>query len=172
MVEATESPGTPTHDVILDGTESLQLRAIPRERDPDDIDIPFWALGVRGSFDLFPIDIDFLGTESADLVVTDTEGTVWNLTLDFTVDNFNIGSGAANITAGLSDIAAYLDGVVQAAEAAAGVPNATPLFEPVEVRRIKQDGLDFGALDINFRLRSGPDRSRRGRPQASPGSIR
>ena len=156
---ATEASGANPYEVRLDGTESLTLKVDPRTGPTDDLPVPFCALGLSKSYDPFPVSLNFTGAETADLDVETASGSSFLLHLDFTAAAIDIESG--DVQAGLDAVAAYLDGVIAAAEAAAGVPGGDPLFEPVEVRRVKASGQDFGSLDINLRLR--PDGAGKGR---------
>lgn len=149
-LEATEVIASPPVDVRLDGTESLSIHIDPANRPEADLTVPFWALGMSEDYDEFPVDLAFAGTETAELEVEDRGGTVHTLMLQFPAQTITI--DAADVDAGLSDLAAYLDSVLQSAQANAGIPAASPVLSPVEVRRVRIDGADFGRLDVNVRL--------------------
>jgi M6 family metalloprotease-like protein len=141
-----------THTVTLDGTESLTIDVHPRTGSNQSLAVPFCALSLSEPYNDFPMLI-FNGTETATLTVSDTTSNNWVLNLQFSANTFSIDPN--NPEAGLQALGVYLDGILQAAEANAGVPNGDRLFAPVEVRRVRQDDLEFGTLDINLRLEAG-----------------
>jgi hypothetical protein len=97
--------------------------------------------------------LNFDPSQNATLEVQDSQGTVRNLELAFPAHTSTIEE--SDVDAGLDDLRSYLDGVLEAAQAA-GVPATSLLFAPVEVRRVRRGGFDFGSLEVNLRLRPGP----------------
>ena len=146
-------PAVSPYNVSLDGTEHLTLHVVPRIRSEENLTVPFYAIGFRKVYDLFPVMLVFDGSGAAQLKVTDRAGTTWNLALNFPPKTINI--QAADVDAGIEELRSYLASVLQDAEAAAGVPPGIDLFI-IEVRRVKRAGSDFGNLDINFRFAGGP----------------
>jgi hypothetical protein len=136
------------YNVSLDGTEQLTLHVVPRTRSEENLTVPFYAIGFRKVYDLFPVTLVFDGSGAAQMQVVDSAGRTWNLSLNFPLHTINI--EAADVDAGLTQLRTYLISVLHSAEAAANVFPGSHLFD-IEVRRVKTTGADFGNLDINFR---------------------
>jgi hypothetical protein len=145
----TVNAGASPYDVAVDGTESLRLRIQRRVGSPVTLDVPLCALGLTRAHDAFPVTLQFTGSEQAQLDVTDRAGVTHLLSLVFPAQTIAI--TAANVELGLDALAAYLTDVVRTAEVAAGVA-AGSLMAPVEVRRVKRNGYDFGSLETNLRF--------------------
>ena len=148
-VELTRPGLTGTETVQLDGRESLVLEAAPLTGGlpAKTLTVPFFAIGFRRDIDLYPAQIKFTGTEKLLLNVTLPDGTPKTLTLAFTAKAIDIADDS-QVTAKLNDLAGYLDGVMAAAETAAGI--APRAFAAPKVRRIPAVGLQFGALVATF----------------------
>ena len=147
-IEATEVIASPPAAVRLDGTESLSVHIDPIERSEADLTFPFCALGLSKTYDEFPVDLVFNGSETAELEVEDRSGTVHTLTLQFPAQTITIEAG--DIGAGLAALETYLDSALGDAQANAGVPPGSPVLTPVEARRVQLDDVDFGSLDVNI----------------------
>ena len=133
------------YTLVFDGREALTLhvQGATGGRGPKDITFEFPAFLVENSQPFFPAQFHFAGTEKATLSVTLPSGTNKTLTLQFLAKNIDINT-EAEVANGLSQLASYLDGVFAAAEAAAGI--APRLFTTPKVKRIKQQGMDFGVI--------------------------
>jgi hypothetical protein len=153
-LQAVEASGMNPYSFAFDGSEALTLHVVPRVRSEDDLIVPFHAIGFTETYNLFPVTLTFGASQTAQLEVTDSQGTVRTLDLSFPNETITIQS--SDVAARLADLRTYLESVLSAAESAAGVPGGSPLFSGVEVRRVKKSGNDFGDLNVNFRMNDGP----------------
>jgi hypothetical protein len=137
----------PASHIVLDGRESLKVNATPLTGGPPgaELPFPFFALAFTRDEKFFPLQVKFLGTEKLAVTVTLADGTGKTLSLSFPAKTIDIPDGAS-IAAKLGDLETYLDGVMQAAETAAGV--ASRLFAKPKAARIQQIGADFGRLAV------------------------
>lgn len=143
-------PGlTGTETVQLDGRESLVLEAVPLTGGlpAKTLTVPFFAIGFRRDIDLYPTQIKFTGTDKLLLNATLPDGTPKTLTLAFTAKTIDI-TDDSQVIAKLNELAGYLDGVMAAAESAAGIVGRA--FAAPKVTRIPAVGLQFGSLIVTF----------------------
>ena len=135
--------------IVFDGTEAAELHVVPRLRPADDLDITFSAVSAESNHGDFPVTINFLNSDQLQLRLTDKDGTVQNLTVGFTNQSFTI--TATDLETDLADVAAYLDGRIQAATTPLGLPAAAPtLLQPVRLSRIGSNPLQLGTLVLDL----------------------
>jgi M6 family metalloprotease-like protein len=108
------------------------------------MDVPFAALAFNQPHDLFPVQVRFDAADTLKLKVVTPTGTALTLDLKFTAKSIDIDSG--NVPAKLDEIATYFDGILHAAETAAGL--ATRLFAKPVAHRIHASGMEFGRLAV------------------------
>lgn len=149
-VELVKNAATGASAIVLDGRESLSIDCKTLTGGPPGgtVTLPFFALAFQRDDDFFPFQLKFLGTESMTLTVKTPAGLTKVLNLVFpakTIDILDI----ASFPAGRDELRNYLDGVMQAAETAAGLP--ARLFATPEAFRIPQIGKQFGRLLVTFR---------------------
>lgn len=146
----------------MDGTESLKLNVRTRNGSKtEQLIIPFYALGLTKGFNSFAdAMLTFSGTETAELDVVDTNGNSWTLNLVFPPQIISVVSeDPIDINNYLDEVGKYLDSILEKAESDAGFEAGKRLFEKVKVRRVTQDDLIFGTLEINFSFKSvGPEK--------------
>lgn len=143
-------PGNWGSPLILDGTENMTLRSNPAEGTGRDYAIPFAARWASHEHLAYPVDVDFTGSETLEVVVEDQTGTNHKLTLDFAALNLSHAQGDDEATF-LSALGQHTTNAVRAAEAAAGAPQ---VLQDVVFRRIRanNDDLQFGRLQAQFRV--------------------
>ena len=131
--------------LIFDGRESLTLEVKPQNggRDTRSFTLKFCAALFTQQHNNFPAQIRFAGTETATIFVKRPNGANAALNLVFTAKTIDI-TNEGDVTAKLQDLTNYLDGVIAAAESAAGI--ASRLFAKPLVRRLKQPNPGFGFL--------------------------
>ncbi|WOH55369.1 hypothetical protein [Bradyrhizobium sp. BWC-3-1] len=153
-VELTKTAVTFPYSLTFDGRESLKLHVQPTagRGTSKDLALHFPALLLARKHNLFPAQVHFAGTETANVQITRRNpitgtDTTTTLNLKFAAKTVDINS-EADIPAAFADLGAYLDAAMAAAETAAGV---TPrLFGPPKLRRVKQPDGSFGYLVISF----------------------
>ena len=135
--------------VSFDGGETLRLRAQTRTgaRGAIDLTLRFAAVLLRAKHDAFPVKVIVGAAQTGTITARERDGTVRTLNLTFPPTTLEIKE--TDVKGGRDAIADYLQGVLTAAEAAAGVP-AGPLFLKPEVRRVVADNLDFGELHVSL----------------------
>lgn len=142
--------------IVFDGRESLTIEAKPMTGGfpGGTLDFPFFALALEREDRFYPVSIKFLGSETLSLAITMPDGSAKTLNLTFPAKEIKIeglGNDAANqaeLTAKLNELTTYLDGVMKAAEAAAGI--SPRLFATPKAYRIGQTGQQFGRLLVTF----------------------
>jgi hypothetical protein len=132
--------------IVLDGRESLQVKVQPDgSATTDTLDIPFAALAFDRSENFFPVEVQFHAGDQLVLDVTAPAGSKKTLTLKFTAKTVNL-MDDASLAGELTDIASYLDGIIQAAETAAGLTSR--MFAKPMVERVLVPKRNFGRLVI------------------------
>jgi hypothetical protein len=134
----------PLH-VVFDGRERLTLDVKPMNggRDTRSFSLKFCAALLSKEHRNFPTQLRFAGTEKGTLFVKRPNGATAALNLNFPAKIIDI-ANEGEVTAKLQELTTYLDGVIAAAETAAGI---TPrLFAPPVIRRLKQPIPGFGFL--------------------------
>lgn len=155
--------------VVFDGRESMQIDIHPDGGlPPKTLDVPFAALAFDSPQDLFPVGVHFDAADRLALKVVTPAGSALTLNLQFTAKTINIAE--TNVAAGLDELATYLDGILQAAEIAAGI--STRLFAKPVGHRIHMNGRDFGRLvvTVNAAATTGPKLSVRSATASVAGS--
>ncbi len=139
--------------VALDGTEALTMRANPRSGASRDYDVPFAGLWTSTNQGAFPVDINFDGTETAELTVETQTGATHVLSIGFPAQNFTHNQGEDD-TAFLASLGTYVTNAIRSAESA--LPGAPLTIQDVEFRRIRlnDDNAQFGRLQGRFRVAS------------------
>lgn len=153
-MRARQDLGPGTHDLFLDGSESLDLVLDPIEGSTTEVAVPTFALGGTRDYDAFPT-LSFTGSETAALVETLGDGSVFNLSVSFPSQSFAFTEG--NHAARLTELADYLLEALQDAEDVAGVPGGGQRIDSVECRRVRRDDQDFGSLHVNVRMSESGD---------------
>jgi hypothetical protein len=129
--------------VVFDGREALKINAKPDGGLPAvDFDIPFAALVFAKDQDLFPVQVRFDAADRLTVSVTTLDGNDLDLDLQFTARSIDINQN--DVAARLNDIATYLDGIFQDAEARAGLTSR--LFAKPVLTQVRKVGLGFGTL--------------------------
>lgn len=143
--------------LVFDGRERMTLNVQPQTggRKGSTLDVKFSALLCSGAHKAYPAQIQFLGTESATISVKRPNGANAMLNLFFTAETVNI-AGDAEVAAGLAKLESYLEGVIAAAQAAAGI--AGSLFAKPRMRRVAQPegGLGLLVTTIAHAVATGP----------------
>jgi hypothetical protein len=149
-VELVKNGATATTEIVLDGRESLSIQATPLTGGMAGatVTLPFYALGFQRDEAFYPVQVKFLGTEKLTLSVVTPAGTAATLQLNFTAKTFDIAKDT-DVATVLPHIISYLDGIMAAAESAAGI--APRLFAAPDVRQIRRQNSDFGRLWTSFR---------------------
>ena len=132
----------------VEGGQTLVLHAQPRTkgRQADDFTLRLCALSLVSTIDAFPVKLIFHGSEIGVLAFTDRNGVAHALSLKFPARTIQIDNTA--IPAGLQALADFLDGILDAAEKAAGF--AARVFAKPLVSRVSAPSLDFGELHIKL----------------------
>ena len=135
----------PSGRIVFDGRERLTLTVKPQNggRDTRTFTLSFGAAFFLQPHDNFPVQVRFTGTETATMSVALPNGTAKTLTLNFPAKTVDI-ANEGELGAKLPELETYLDGVLAAAEAAAGIP--TRLFARPRMRRMKQSNPGLGLL--------------------------
>lgn len=165
-LRATEDLGPGSHDLFLDGSESLDLVIDPIEGAETDLSVPTFALAATEDYDAFPT-LAFTGAESASLAETLGDGSTFNLSVSFPARSFALTEG--NHAARLTELADYLLEALRTAEDAAGVPSGGQRIDAVECRRVRRKDLDFGSLHVNVRFSGSASGKGRLRPTGQSG---
>jgi hypothetical protein len=143
--------------VVFDGRERMTLNVQPMTggRKASTLDVRFTALLCAGVHNEYPAQIQFLGTETGTISIKRPNGANAVLNLKFTPELVNI-AGDTEVKAGLAKLETYLQGVIAAAAAAAGISG--PLFAKPEMRRVDQGegGLGLLVTTISHALATGP----------------
>ena len=151
-LELVKSGVSTASKIVFDGRESLTIEAKPLTSGPSGglIKFPFYALALQVNSDLMlSSQVKFLGTEKLKLEITTAAGTVKTLNLVFKPKTFTFDTkDPSSIAAQLVLLGSYLDGVMKAAELAAGITSR--LFTSPNVYRIQEIGKDFGRLLVTF----------------------
>lgn len=139
--------------VVLDGTESLDIRTDPRVGDDKDYTVPFAALWTAKNHLAYPVDIEFDGSETLQLTVEDQEGETHVLDLDFDALSLDLDEGEDEQDF-LDAVGAHVTAAIRAAENA--LPDSPTTIQDVVFRRIRtsDDDDEFGILQGQFRVAS------------------
>ena len=131
--------------LVFDGRESMTLNVQPQTggRAASTLNVKFCAILAAGSHPLYPAQVQFAGTETGAISVKRPNGSNATLNLVFTPLTINI-AGDGELAAKLPQIETYLDGVIAAAETAAGITSR--LFKRPVVKRVNQDDHGLGLL--------------------------
>jgi hypothetical protein len=157
-LRATASSNGSSYEFRFDGTERATLVAEPQNRPATTLELPFNALGFTATYDVFPT-LEFDGSETMELAVTDSEGDDYTLSLAFDAERFAIEPDA--VESGLAAVGNFFDETLRGAEQVAGVPTDERLLAPVAVRRVKTRGMAFGELHVDLSLaEAGPRKGR------------
>ncbi len=145
----TRSGVNPADKLTFDGSETVTLNIKPLSGGGDaaTLVLPFFAFAFQKQIDYFPYQVKFLGTEKLTMGVTTPVGGAKTLVLNFTAKTIDL-TDPGSLPAKLSELQTYLDGVMQAAEAAAGI--SPRLFASPTAMRIPELGKDFGRLLVKF----------------------
>lgn len=143
--------------LVFDGRERITLDVQPMTggRKGASFTLKFCAALFTQKHDNFPVQIRFDGTERGTIFVTRPNGATAALNLVFTAKTLDI-ANESEVGAKLAQLSDYLDVVIAAAEAAAGIPPR--LFAKPQIRRLKQPNPGFGFLvtTLAHALASGP----------------
>lgn len=145
----TRSGVNPVDTMVFDGRESLSINfsALSGSGVSGSLVLPFYALAFQTEADFFPHQVKFLGNEKFTMAITTPSGDAKTLTLAFTAKTIDI-TDLPSVPGKLAELKTYLDGVMSAAEAAAGI--SPRLFAAPSVVRIPEIGKDFGRLLVTF----------------------
>jgi hypothetical protein len=143
----TKTAVTNTSQIVLDGREALTLhaKALDGTTEESDLLFPFFALAFTVDEGNLPVQVKFVGTETLTVNVTLADGTAKTLTLSFSAKTFDM-PDLASVPGQLQALENYLDGILHAAEVAAGIP--ARLFATPKATQIPQIGVDFGRLIV------------------------
>lgn len=148
-LRATENLGAGSHDLYLDGSESMNLIIHPIEGAETAISVPTFAFAAAAAYDAFPT-VSFAGAESADMTATLGNGSTFNLAVQFPAASFAFSE--ATLATRLNELSEYLLDAIAAAENAAGVPGGGQRVTAVECRRVRRKDQQFGELHVNIRF--------------------
>lgn len=144
-------PADWAHPLVLDGTESMNLRANPRTGSSRDYAMPFAALWTNRNQGSFPVNIDFDGTETLQLTVDNQEGDSHVLNLAFDALNLSLNQGG-DVAAFLDALGSHVTDALRAAEAS--LPGNPLTIQDVVFRRVRTNDNDgeFGVLQGQYRI--------------------
>lgn len=130
--------------IVFDGRErvTLDVRPMTGGRPPSKLTLKFCAALLSKAHGNFPVQVRYDGTEKGTITLKRPDGTATTLNLAFGPKLVDI-ANAGEVAAKLQELENYLDGVVHAAETAAGM--SSRLFAKPVMRRIEQD-VGFGLL--------------------------
>jgi len=141
--------------IVLDGRERLTLDVQPLTggRPACKLTLTFCAAILSKPQGNFPVEIRYDGTEKATIGLTRPDGTAKTLDLAFTPEVFTI-ANAGEVKGKLEKLEEYLEGVIRAAETAAGI--ASPLFARPVMRRLEGSGFGLLVTKLNHVATAGP----------------
>lgn len=143
--------------VVFDGRESLKIEVKPLDggSPASTLTLEFFALGFKLQQDLYPVTLKFIGNEKLTLQLTLPDGTAKTLQLAFTVKSIEFPDDASvtptvavPVPPKIAELIGYLDGIMQAAETAAGLTSR--VFAPPKILRVREIAKQFGRLLVTF----------------------
>lgn len=164
-IEAT-MPGNWATPPVFDGSESMSVTTDPAFGTGKTYNIPFAALWTSRGHAAYPVVVNFAGTETVQLQVTDQTGTVRNLNVAFGALALTHAQGD-NEAAFLSALGTHVTNAIRAAETAAGSP---VVIQNVTFRRIRDnnDDTQFGRLQGQIRVAVAGGATQKGRVTLTP----
>ncbi|MDR8392221.1 hypothetical protein NC796_13795 [Aliifodinibius sp. S!AR15-10] len=144
-------PADWTNPLVLDGTESLELRTNPRVGTGEDYPIPFAALWTARDHTSYPVVVDFDGTETLQLTVETQEGDTHVLDLEFDALSLTHNQGDDE-SAFLDALGTHFTDAIRDAESS--LTDSPVTIQDVIFRRIRlnDDDTQFGLLQGQFRV--------------------
>ncbi len=159
---------------VLDGTEAMTVHSEPAFGSGKDYAVPFAALWTTHTHGAYPVVVDFAGTETLQLAVTDQTGTLRNL--DVTLGALTLTHGQGEDEAAfLTALGQHVTDAIRAAETAGGFGITV---QDVTFRRIRtsSDDAQFGRLQGRLRVAPSGGATQKGRvtitlPGAAPSAL-
>ncbi len=159
---------------VFDGTEAMTVHTAPAFGTGKDYAIPFAARWTSHTHAAYPVVVNFAGTETLQLQVTQQTGTVRNLNVTFGALSLSHGQGEDE-AAFLNALGAHVTSAIRAAEGAAGLGVTV---QDVKFRRIRSSTNDaeFGRLQGQLRVAASGSPTQKGRitislPGAAPAPV-
>lgn len=162
-------PADWANPVLLDGTETLELKTFPRAGAEKVYPLPFAAMWTDETLGSYPVVVEFDGTETAQLDVETQTGVSHTLTLNFGALNLTLNQGDDH-AAFLTALGAHVTQAIRNAEDA--LPGDPVLIQDVVYRRERtsSDDTQFGRLQGQFRAAAMGSATQKGQVSVSSSS--